>query len=276
MRGIASGAGGIITLLLAGACGAPEPVITASLATPSATETGTARAGISRPAVLDPTRTPTTAPTPTPAIPTSVQCDWAEVAGVDDGDTFRIATESGQEDRVRLIGIDAPEGGKPLSAEATRSLTETLGARVCLERDTTDRDRFGRLLRYGWTDAGVLVNEALVSQGLAAVVTFPPDVRYLANRYQPAEEQAKAARLGLWGLEPSPAPSTDGTAPPVASPSSSAGGDCDPSYPDVCIPPAASVGDLDCGDISFRRFRVLPPDPHRFDGDKNGIGCESG
>lgn len=50
-------------------------------------------------------------------------------------------------------------------------------------------------------------------------------------------------------------------------------GNCDPSYPDGCIP--ASPPDLDCGDITFRRFTVLPPDPHRFDGDGNGIGCES-
>lgn len=48
---------------------------------------------------------------------------------------------------------------------------------------------------------------------------------------------------------------------------------CDPSYPDVCIP--VYPPDLDCGEISFKRFKVLQPDPHRFDGDKDGIGCES-
>ncbi|MDP2667798.1 MAG: thermonuclease family protein, partial [Nitrosopumilaceae archaeon] len=47
---------------------------------------------------------------------------------------------------------------------------------------------------------------------------------------------------------------------------------CDPSYPDVCIPPYPP--DLNCGDISYRNFKVLQPDPHRFDGDKDGIGCE--
>ena len=47
---------------------------------------------------------------------------------------------------------------------------------------------------------------------------------------------------------------------------------CDPSYPDVCIPPYPP--DLDCGDISYTNFRVLPPDPHGFDRDKDGIGCE--
>ena len=49
--------------------------------------------------------------------------------------------------------------------------------------------------------------------------------------------------------------------------------DCDPSYPDFCIP--SSPPDLDCKDIPQKRFTVLQPDPHRFDGDKDGIGCES-
>ena len=54
-----------------------------------------------------------------------------------------------------------------------------------------------------------------------------------------------------------------------------AGGDgsCDPSYPTVCIPPPPP--DLDCGDIPYKRFKVLPPDPHGFDRDRDGIGCES-
>ena len=49
--------------------------------------------------------------------------------------------------------------------------------------------------------------------------------------------------------------------------------DCDPSYPDFCIP--SPPPDLDCKDIPQKRFTVLQPDPHRFDGDKDGIGCES-
>ena len=48
---------------------------------------------------------------------------------------------------------------------------------------------------------------------------------------------------------------------------------CDPSYPTVCIPPPTP--DLDCGDIPYRRFTVLPPDPNNFDGDGDGIGCET-
>jgi len=49
--------------------------------------------------------------------------------------------------------------------------------------------------------------------------------------------------------------------------------DCDSSYPDVCIPPHSP--DLNCDDISSKNFEVLPPDPHDFDREEDGIGCES-
>ena len=62
-----------------------------------------------------------------------------------------------------------------------------------------------------------------------------------------------------------PAPQPTQAAPPRSN--------CSPSYPTVCIPPAPP--DLDCGDIPYKRFQVLPPDPHKFDADKDGIGCES-
>jgi micrococcal nuclease len=48
---------------------------------------------------------------------------------------------------------------------------------------------------------------------------------------------------------------------------------CDPSYPSVCIP--LYPPDLNCGDVSDKRFEVLPPDPHGFDNDGDGVGCES-
>lgn len=48
--------------------------------------------------------------------------------------------------------------------------------------------------------------------------------------------------------------------------------DCDSSYPDICLP---SSPDVNCGDISDKRFKVLPPDPHGLDRDGDGIGCES-
>jgi hypothetical protein len=49
--------------------------------------------------------------------------------------------------------------------------------------------------------------------------------------------------------------------------------DCDSSYPDFCIPPPPP--DLDCADVNGRNFTVLPPDPHGFDREGDGLGCES-
>lgn len=43
--------------------------------------------------------------------------------------------------------------------------------------------------------------------------------------------------------------------------------------PTVCIP--SPPPDLDCSDISYRNFRVRPADPHNFDADNDGIGCET-
>jgi hypothetical protein len=63
---------------------------------------------------------------------------------------------------------------------------------------------------------------------------------------------------------------TTTTVPPEGEP------ECEPSYlPDLCIPPG--LPDINCDDIpEITDFPVLPPDPHGFDGDNDGIGCESG
>jgi hypothetical protein len=75
-----------------------------------------------------------------------------------------------------------------------------------------------------------------------------------------------------------PPPTTTGPLPPTTtSQTTTAAGNCAPSYPDVCIPPPPP--DLNCADIPYRNFRVIynvpDPDPHRFDADHDGIGCES-
>lgn len=81
---------------------------------------------------------------------------------------------------------------------------------------------------------------------------------------------ARSEAIQAIQLTPTPAPvAPQPTAPPAS-------GNCDPSYPGVCIPPYSQVGDLDCGEISQRRFQVIPPDPHGLDGDGDGVGCESG
>ena len=134
-------------------------------------------------------------------------CEWAEVYDVTDGDTVRVRI-GGREERVRYIGIDAPElrpgsgPPQPFAAEATRANTQlVLGARICLEKDVSETDRFGRLLRYAWLEDGRLVNEILVAAGLAEAVRYRPDIRHHASILEPAQVEAEAADRGIWAAE---------------------------------------------------------------------------
>lgn len=68
--------------------------------------------------------------------------------------------------------------------------------------------------------------------------------------------------------QPAPTQAPESTQAPTIAPVAN----CDPSYPDVCIPPPPP--DLNCNDVPYKNFRVLPPDPHKFDKNKDGIGCE--
>jgi micrococcal nuclease len=191
-----------------------------------------------------------------------------------DGDTIEVAI-GGQLFKVRYIGMDTPETVKPgtpvqwMGPEASTANHRLVdGARVVLETDVSETDRYGRLLRYVWLHKADgtwrMANLALVRQGYAAVSTYPPDVKYTDALFLPAQRAARKAGRGLWGERP-PDPE-----PNEAPPSS---GDCDPSYPDFCIPPYPP--DLDCAEVSGTNFAVLPPDPHGFDGEGDGIGCEA-
>lgn len=229
----------------------------------------------------EPTSPPTTSPQPTPVFgrePTG-PIQTATVASVTDGDTIRVLLD-GQNVPVRYIGIDTPEtqnGVEWMGAEASAANAALVaGQQVILEKDVSETDQYGRLLRYVWVEQGgawLFVNLELLRRGFAHVTTYPPDVKYVDALFLPAQQAAREAGLGLWGAAPTAVPTPAPIAPLVPQPPS----DCEPSYPDFCIP-IGSV-DLDCGDIQWRRFTVrwdVPnPDPHRFDGEGDGIGCES-
>lgn len=117
----------------------------------------------------------------------------AKVEWVVDGDTVVI---TGGE-RVRYIGIDAPEVGEPFYYEAKRFNEQLVGGkRVKLERDVSDRDDYGRLLRYVYVD-GVFVNGEMVRNGYALAKKYPPDTKYQAY-LEKLESEAKRLRNGLW------------------------------------------------------------------------------
>lgn len=241
------------------------------------------------------------APTPTATAAAPPQTEQAIVTEIVDGDTIGV-TINGQPFRLRYIGIDSPEKGQPrvaaqcYSAEATEANSAlVMSQTLTLERDKSNTDRYKRLLRYAYLPDGRMVNEVLVQIGAAFARRYPPDVKY-QTRFAQAQAAAQVGAQGLWSgckvvngrtqslplvaptlappAEPLPVAVIPPTATPVPppAPAAPAASNCDPSYPSLCIP--INSPDLDCPDISARRFPVLPPDPHRFDGDHDGIGCE--
>ena len=197
------------------------------------------------------------------------------VTSITDGDTFRAGDE-----RVRLTGIDTPEistGPECYGPEATDALAALIppGTEVRLVLDVEPEDRYDRTLAYVYRlSDGTFVNLSLARDGFATPLRIAPNVAH-ADDVAAAAAEARAAGRGLWSacpVDPDDVPTT--TAAPPAPGSTVAGASCDPSYPDVCIPP--SPPDLDCADIPYRDFTVLPPDPHRFDGGGDGRGCEGG
>lgn len=123
-----------------------------------------------------------------------------KVLRVIDGDTIKIEGNK----IVRYIGIDAPETvhpnksvqcyGKEASSK-NRELVE--GREVELEKDVSEVDKYGRLLRYVWI-GNMLVNEYLVREGYARSSAYPPDIKY-QNRFLEAQRKAREEKKGLWG-----------------------------------------------------------------------------
>ena len=119
---------------------------------------------------------------------------YYEVYRIIDGDTFELTDGK----RVRLIGIDAPEIGEACSSAATRHLALLIeGQTVYLEKDVSETDSYGRLLRYVYIN-GSFVNYDLVCHGYAYAVEYPPDTRY-APQLAYAEDCAQDNKRGcLW------------------------------------------------------------------------------
>jgi micrococcal nuclease len=272
----------------------------------------------------------TTVVTPSPPPPAAQE---GRVVAITDGDTIRVLLR-GQEYAVRYIGIDTPEMGQPNAAAARdKNVALVSGKTVRLEKDVSETDRYGRLLRYVWV-GDVMVNAELVRLGYAQAATFPPDVKY-QQKFMALQKEAQAAGRGLWqraataagaanlrggpgmnypvvgGVKAGdalslvarnargdwyqlasgawiaaslvanapaglPVAAVIPTPPPTRPPAVRAAPavpvkQCDPCYPDVCIPPVSY--DLDCPEVPFCQFRVTC-DPHGFDGDHDGIGCE--
>lgn len=156
-------------------------------------------------------------PGPTPTITPLPDEVRALVVGALDGDTISVIMEGdapGQTYTVRYLGIDAPPNTPSVpwgivAFEVNQKLTNRKVVR--LERDQSDTDDEGNLLRYVYL-GDELLSITLAEQGLARAAVNEPDTRFRAEILD-AEQRARAGNLGLWSNKPPTA-----TPRPAASP----------------------------------------------------------
>ena len=119
------------------------------------------------------------------------------VLRVIDGDTLEVEYR-GVVERLRLIGIDAPERNECFYDEATEALSSMVQhGQVRLEVGTESRDKYGRLLGYVFT-GGTFINEEMVTAGYATEWQYGLNDKYV-RRLVTAESLARRQARGLWG-----------------------------------------------------------------------------
>ena len=199
----------------------------------------------------------------------------AKVTAVSDGDTLTVVAQ-GQNTTIRLACIDAPESQQTGGTEATQRLRQLIPIGSTVKIVPVARDQYNRVVAvvFGKDNKGgnLNVNLQMVAEGQAVVYQ-----QYLNNcpgskqDLLAAEAFAKNMALGFWS-EPNCLPAefrrnncTTASTQPDRS-------QCEASYPNICIPIGSP--DLDCGEVPYSNIRVVGDDPHGFDGDGDGVGCE--
>ena len=152
--------------------------------------------------LISPTVTPLTFPPISHTPPLQGSKTQAKVVKIVDGDTIEVEIE-GAKKTLRYIGIDTPETVDPRRSigcfgieakERNKQLVEN--QIVTLEKDISETDKYGRLLRYVYV-GDVFVNHMLVAEGFANASSYPPDVKYNAQ-FKEAERSAQTQNKGLW------------------------------------------------------------------------------
>ena len=134
---------------------------------------------------------------------------YVKVIKAHDGDTVSVIL-NGSREKVRLIGIDAPEiKQRTWGTKARKHLEKMLIASnrtVILEFDVERRDKYGRLLCYIFTPDRKMLNIQMVKDGYAVLFTIPPNIKYV-DELRMAQNEARQHRRGIWsgkGLKESP------------------------------------------------------------------------
>ena len=185
-------------------------------------------------------------------------CIYGIVTEIIDGDTIKVNSNS-----IRFALASAPELDEE-GGTASKKFIEVLcpvGSEVIVDQDDLQPlDKYGRMIAMIHCNGNNL-NEELVESKYGFMSTQFCNSSEFMNQKWVKDNGCLENAPHLRSLYEQDAEFSNDV------------GRCDPSYLDFCI--ASPPPDLDCGDISQKKFTVLQPDPHRFDGDKDGLGCES-
>ena len=199
--------------------------------------------------------------TPTESSPSqdclgSAGCFTGTVTKIIDGDTIHVDDQS-----VRFALASAP-GLKGYGGIESRDFIETIcpvGSKALVDEDD------GQILgSYGRLVGMIKCNDLILNAEL-----LDANLGHFEDRFCPSSEFANTD----WAIKHGCVPKSEEKLEGITQKNQNGKNKCDESYPDFCIP--QSPPDLNCDDISEKEFTVLSPDPHRFDGDGDGIGCES-
>lgn len=196
----------------------------------------------------------------------------AKVISVGDGDTITL-DRGGKNVKVRMGCIDSPElKQKPFGESSRQRLKALLPTGTLVTLRVIDTDRYGRTVAEVFKGSQS-INLVLVQEGQAVIYReYFSGCQGSKGQYEQAERQAKQRKVAFWHQDNLVMPWDFRRGMTTTARSTPLSKQCEPSYPDFCLAPG--IPDLDCKDILPRRFRVLSPDPHRFDQDGDGMGCE--
>ena len=193
----------------------------------------------------------------------------AKITAVNDGDSLTVVFQ-GQTQMVRLACIDAPEFKQTGGTESTQRLKQLVPIGSTVQIAPRAIDQYNRVVGvvFGKDNEGknFNVNLQMVAEGRAVVYKqYLNNCSDIQEDLLAAETFAKNMALGI-ASEPncSPAEFRRGQCANRSH--------CESSYPEICIPVGSP--DLDCGEVPYRNIRVVGNDPHRFDRDGDGVGCE--
>lgn len=120
--------------------------------------------------------------------------DNVQLERVFDGDTIEVSI-NGRSEQIRYIGANAPERDDPCFEEAIQQNRTLLNSGpLRLDSDETDRDRYGRLLRYVYA-GDVLVEREMIARGYAEVVRYRSDDKHY-DEFRELEQAAARQNLG--------------------------------------------------------------------------------